>query len=198
MLVLRMQPPDTLDILARVLPLGVFWERPEALVRRASLPRHERRAVEGFRADYNAYCHDHFAEQVTRVTQADDPKVLERFKTASRKGKEMVEQIADQWACNPAHAGPGEWGLLSQREGLRIAVSLNLGRNMSLSYHISMFDVAGSRTIRFHDDYLSVLGLGTGSWAVRPVDHFPDKLLRTSEFARWHVEEYEKLLRLAP
>jgi hypothetical protein len=51
--VLLQQTPEHLCILARVLPLGVSWETPDAIERRNRLSNDEKEAVEKLRLDYN-------------------------------------------------------------------------------------------------------------------------------------------------
>ena len=97
-----------------------------------------------------------------------------------------------QWNCVAAGAGPGEWGIVWQRSWGRMTASLNLGRNMSLTYDVSVADNA-LESIRFHDNYMAVLGIGVGEWAVENADDLAEKLSKAIEFARWHLDEYEAL-----
>lgn len=118
----------------------------------------------------------------------------EQFEIATKQGKKMVKEFASDWKWQVTGAGPGEWGLFQQVNGLRKLVSLNLGRDMFLSYHISISSVDGSHGLRFHDAYLGVLGLCKCEWDVPSADLFPEKLLQARDLAKWHIQEYDKLL----
>ena len=172
----------------------MFWEGPEDLKRRAQLPPHEREIVQKFRDDYDRECREHFDEIAQRVARRNDRRVAEQFKAASRKGAQMLPEIASRWGWQNAGAAPGEWGLILQTSRLRFTVSLNLAREMTLSYDIGISDNIDSRSFRFHDNYLGVLGLGRGEWQVASPADFAEKLIHASKFARWHMQEYQKLI----
>ena len=65
---------------------------------------------------------------------------------------------------------------------------------MSMSYSISIHNNA-FHAIRSADNYLVVLGVGAGEWIVEKAETFPPKLIQASEFASWHVKEYETIIR---
>src|SRR6266571_4024507 len=59
--VVRSQPREALEILARVLPLGVLWGTPAALERCTELSLEERAAVETLKAEYGKLHPTHWA-----------------------------------------------------------------------------------------------------------------------------------------
>jgi hypothetical protein len=49
--------------------------------------------------------------------------------------------------------------------------------------------------IKSRQDFLLSLGICAGGWNMENADAFPSKLLQASEFAWWHVNEYERMIR---
>lgn len=188
------RPKAEIQILAEVLPLGVFWETPTSQRKRDLLPTEARQAVEHLRRDYDRHHMKHQAEYIQRLRGKHDEQAKKDFQRALRKARSTIETIATRWKCQIGRASPGEWGLIQDTNWGRWVVSLNLGRGMSLTYRISIFD-SELLTIRFHDNYLVELGLGNGSWNVENADSCAEKLLTAIEFARWHVDEYENLIK---
>jgi hypothetical protein len=193
--VLKGRPKNELEILAKVLPLGVFWQLPDMIDVRRRLAIREREAVERFRADYDRLCKENFSQQVERVSESRSPLAVRRLKSASPKGRKIVNEIGSEWGWESVSAGAGEWGLVFRGGRITTTVSLNLGRNFSLSYAISLFDTIHSRTLRYQDDYFKVLGLGDGGWQIGANDNFRKKIVQICEFASWHVHEYRRILK---
>jgi hypothetical protein len=191
------RPKAEIQILAEVLPLGVFWETPTSQQKRDLLPTEARQAVERLRRDYDRHCMQHQTERLQRLQRIrgkHDEKVEREFKRAVRNGSAAIETIANRWKCQIGRASPGEWGLIQDTNWGRWVVSLNLSRGMVLSYSVSIFD-SELLSVRFHDNYLVELGLGSGFWNVENAEVCAEKLLTAMEFARWHVDEYEGLIK---
>ncbi len=195
LLVLRRQSREDLQILAEVLPLNVFTEAPDTLERRSRLPDKAREAVERFRVDYDREYQEHFYEHVKFIGRRDDKQVQRDFRAAARTGNGMVMEIADRWKCGVDGGAPGEWGLIFKRDWGRLTVSLNLSRQMTTSYWISLCDPTFGTIGRWHDDFLKALGVGAGDWIVEGPETFLTKLSMASDFAWWHLNEYEKIIR---
>jgi hypothetical protein len=191
---LRSQSADDLKILQYVLPTGVFSESPDAINRRKQLGPRERNAVEKLRSDFDQECRKHFQEHVARIARKDDKTVKEQFNLASREGNNIIKNIASELKCEVGSGARGEWGLIFLSSMLRTTVSLDLARNMELGYRVGVFDLSSSRSIRFHDTYLGLLGFGIGQWDVGTADKFPEKIHTAIKFALWHVSEYDKML----
>lgn len=191
--VLQKQTPEQLAILSRVLPLGVFWETPDAIKARNQLTIEERQAVEKLRADYKAEHYRNYNQHLEILGREDHPEIKKLFGLAAKEGNGLQEQVGKQWNLVAARAGAGEWGLIGEKSWGRFTVSIHLSRVMTLSYTISIRN--GVReTLRFHDHYLGVLGIGGGDWLVESKDEFIEKFFRASEFALWHAGEYEAIL----
>ena len=193
--VLRKRPASQLEILARVLPLGVFWERTSNIEKRQQLQNEEREVVAQLRIDYDRLCKERFSAQVERVSKSRSCATSEEFRSAIKIGKRKVEEISSQWACEFVTAGEGEWGIVSRRSSVTTTVSLNLGPDFSLRYHIGIFDTIRSRSLRSQDDYFKVLGLGAGGWKIAQLDQVAEKIDQISEFASWHLQEYRRIFR---
>jgi len=194
LVVLRRQPPEHMPVLARVLPLGVWYDVPNAEQLRSRLTHQELLAVEQLRSEYfHQENHEYMLERVEALRRADSPEVKSQFGAAVRIGNAKVREIASQFGYELATAGPGEWGLICARNWGRFTISLNLKRGMTVGYTLGMSDPRLHR-IRFHDNYLLVLGIGYGEWVVESPDYFVGKLLRAVEFANWHLQEYDKLV----
>jgi hypothetical protein len=104
----------------------------------------------------------------------------------------MVMEIADRWKCGVDGGAPGEWGLIFKRDWGRLTVSLNLSREMTVSYSLSLSDPA-FHTIQPRNDFLMALGICAGAWIVESPETFRGKLTQASEFAWWHLNEYEAI-----
>jgi hypothetical protein len=192
--VLRQQSPKQLAILARVLPLEVFWETPDAIERRNQLAIEEREAVEKLRADYNTECRGNFMQKVQKRWHAkNDPEIKKQFEEAAEEGKQFHRQVAEQRNLEVATAEPGEWGLIAYKNWGRIVISINLGTGMSMSYRIGLYNFMGE-VIRFHDHYLRALGIGSGNWSVENRNMLGEKFLMAVDFAVWHTSQYEEIV----
>jgi hypothetical protein len=187
------QPREKLRILAEVLPLDVFSEAPPMLERRSRLPDEARTAVEAFRSDYDRVYQEHLYDHVKFISRSDDQEVQRDFRAAARTGNRMVMEIADRWKCGVDGGAPGEWGLIFKRDWGRLTVSLSLSRQMTVAYSVTFFDPAFNR-VRLHDDFLIALGICAGSWIVEGLENFPAKFSQASDFARWHLYEYERII----
>jgi hypothetical protein len=192
--VLQRQSVENLAILAEVLPLGVFWDGPAMVEMRTKLPTHLRPAVEKLRGDYEQEYRMRFYQHVERVYRRHDKDVKKHFNFAVQKGNEIVKEIASQWQCELHSAARGEWGLVFLDNSVRMTLALKLARNMVLNYHVSVSNVSSSRSFRFHDNYLGLLGFGVGEWEMECADQFALKLHNASEFGLWHIREYRQLL----
>ena len=190
---LRKQPLEHLRILAQVLPLRLISETPDAVERRKQLTPEQAQAVEQLRADYDAEWRKHWARSIDRLASANRIEVQREFKTAAKKGKLELKQIASVWNCEAVTAGPGEWGLICRRKWGRFTVSLNLGRAMTLGYTLSVL-ANDLHSIRYQDHYLGVLGVGAGEWNVQSAEDLPVKFEKATSFAKWHLEEYEAII----
>jgi len=192
--VLRRQPPESLKVLAEVLPLDVFTEAPDTLERRSRLADRARRAVERFRSEYDREVGAHFDEGVRFLARRHDKRVQRDFRAAVRTGNGMVMEIADRWKSGVDGGAPGEWGLIFKRDWGRLTVSLNLSRQMTVSYSISLSNPSFSTIGRWHDDFLIALGICGSASIVESPEKFPEKLSQLSDFAWWHLNEYEKII----
>jgi hypothetical protein len=192
--ILGERPRKQLELLAWVLPLQLLSNTPEVIERRNRLTAEEKEAVEQLCADYKTDHEEQFPLHVANIARRRDNEIKEQFNAASRKGNQIIKDIASEWKCDSVGAARGEWGLIFVRDGLRMVVSLKLARNMDLAYDLSLSDQTGAHSIRFHDHYLGVLGVSYGSWFVENAGQFPDKLLAASEFAIWHKREYDKII----
>jgi hypothetical protein len=113
---LRKQSPEQLAILARVLPLGVFWQTPDALERRKLLGVEERAAVGKLIADYKSEMRGSFQERLQK--KRDRRRNLEHkklIKELVKDGRKIHREIGKQKDLEVATAGPGEWGLIGRR-----------------------------------------------------------------------------------
>lgn len=108
--VLKKQSDKQLEILARVLPLGVFWENSNIAKKRLQLEKQEKEAVGQFREDYDRLCKERFSEQVERVSKSKSRRTFERFKFLTEQGKTKVNEISALWGWEAVSAGLGEWG----------------------------------------------------------------------------------------
>ncbi len=192
--VLRRQSAQNLQVLANVLPLKVSWETPDAIERRRRLPNEAMKAVETFRADLEREHHEHFCEKLEPLWRANERSVKRSFQASVAIGNRLIMEIGDRWRCGVDGGAPGEWGLIFKRDWGRLTVSMNLSRSMDVRYTIALSDHT-FRTIRPWEDYLTTLGIGAGAWVVESQEAFPDKLWRASDFAWWHLNEYEKIIR---
>lgn len=190
---LRMQSPQRLVILARVLPLGVFWETPKAINARGQLKSEEQEAVKKLRADYNEERARNWTQNLENLGRGERPDVKEQFAFATREGNRIQNEIAKEWKWRIARAGPGEWGFITDKKWGRITISLNLAKNMSLSYDLGLANSFG-QSVRFHDHYLMALGIGAGDWSIERVEEFRGKFLKAAQFALWHAKEYQEII----
>jgi hypothetical protein len=184
--VMRSQPAENVEILAQVLPLGVFWEIPEAQQQRIRLPLVARRAVERLRSDYDMVYKKHWGQHVQRIALGNDVRVQREFRLAVRDVNALIRKLGARWNFRAEAAGQGEWGLIREKEWGRSTISLNLDRTLTVFYRISIRDNE-LRAIRFSDDYLSVLGLGSVGWTVENAGECIGKFIKAGEFALWHL-----------
>ncbi len=191
--ILRQRSPEELEVLARVLPLQVLRLTPEAERLREELSARERHAVERLRADYDKDHFDHWADYVQVISRMDTKAGKQEFNAACRNGNVIVNEIASQRGWVPATAARGEWGLVLEKDGLRITLSFKLARWMELDYGISIWDKKNVRCVRSRAQYLGDLGIG-GCWNVPGAREFPEKMIDASNFAIWHWHQYEIIL----
>jgi len=192
--VLRRQPTSSLKLLAQVLPLLVFDEAPDSLDRRDRLPTAARKAVEQYRSDYDREFREHFYERVDFLRRSDDKRIQREFRAAAKAGNKLVMAVADRWKCGVDGGAAGEWGLIFIQDWGRVAVSLNLSRQMTMSYSISISDLTFQKSFCFHDDSLRVLGICAGAWVVESAEAFPQKLSQAADLAWWHLNEYQQII----
>jgi hypothetical protein len=192
--ILRHRQQHELETLARVLPLQVFNLTPDSLERRRDLLAEEREIVERFRADYDRDHTEHFSQGVAVLSRMRSRETKQEFNAACSKGEQIVKEIAFQRSCTVAGGARGEWGLVFDLNGLRIVLSLKLARWMELGYFISISSVAPNYRSLFRGQYLADLGIGGGSWRVTSAEELPQRLLKASEFALWHLGEYRNLI----
>jgi hypothetical protein len=189
---LHKQTPEQLATLSWVLPLEVFWETPDAVERRSLLSHDERQAVEKLRADYNSERDRNSHQNMEMLRRGERRDIQKLFALAVKEGNRLQERFGKEKNWLIARAGPAEWGLIAGRSWGRVAISINLAKNMTLAYDVGISNSLGVN-IRFHDHYLMVLGIGAGDWVVDSEDDFSDKFLKACEFAAWHAAEYEAL-----
>jgi hypothetical protein len=192
--ILRNQPKANLLILADVLPLGVLWDSQESALARSKLPQEERAVVEQLRSALERDYHQHFQEGVEEISSARNPDVKATFNDATKSGNLLQRDILARSGWRAATAARGEWGLIREERGLRTVISLKLRRHLVLWYDVSLSDAVAGTTMRFHDNYLGLLGFGVGEWAVSGEPEFTQIFLRAAEFAFWHVEQYDNVL----
>ncbi|HEX3627667.1 MAG TPA: hypothetical protein VH280_19845 [Verrucomicrobiae bacterium] len=191
---LRRQSPEQLAILARVLPLGVFWQTPDAHEKRSQLSAEERTAVEKLIADYNSEKYGSFQKLLQKKwDHRRNPEHGKLIKELVKDGRKIHREIGEQKDLELATSGPGEWGLIGRRNWGRFVISINLGGAPSLSYRMGLYNATGDR-IRFYDHYLMALGIGAGAWSVRDRSELSEKFLRAVDFATWHANEYEVII----
>jgi len=183
-----------LEILARVLPLQVLANTPDANKRLRTLRANEIESVEKLQRDRHKDYLKHFDEGLGYLRRFDSLQGRAEFKTACKKGREIIKETARSINCEATGAANGEWGLIFYTAQWRIAVSLNLARWLELSYSISISGKASHHNVCLHHIFLAVLGFGAGSWDIPNSEQFPDKLLKSIEFALWHKSEYERII----
>jgi hypothetical protein len=191
--VIQNQSPEQLAVLSRVLPLGVFWETPNAIKVRKQLTIEERQPVERLRADYHAEHNRNYNQHMELLRREHHPEIKKLFRSATREGNNLQNKIGKQRNLVVARAGAGEWGFIKEQSWGRVTISINLSRFLTLSYMISIKNNLGE-TIRFHDHYLGVLGIGGGDWQIDNENEFGIKFIKACEFALWHAGEYEGLI----
>lgn len=191
--VLRQRPETDLEILARVLPKQVLFDSPRDVARRNALPPNEKAPVERLHSDLKTDQQEHSSAYIMELAGRHHSEVKREFNVASQIGSELVGEIAKEQECEAVRAARGEWGLIFVRHDVRYCVSVNLTRYMLIDYSLSLSNCNSSYSVRFHDNYLGVLGIGGGEWFVRNAQHFPEQLRKAVDFALWHREEYEKM-----
>ena len=191
--ILREQSAENLQILARVLPLGVWSESPGVDAIRNGLSDDEWKAVESLEAAAVKVYREHWRAGYEHLARQNTAEFREQFRKASKSCIPIVKGIAAKWKCFFTGAGPGEWGLIGERPWGRITVSLTLKRYLDVGYSISICDQQFN-SIVFHSAYLGVLGIGGSEWANENAQQVPETLIKAGEFIQWHVGEYEYLI----
>jgi len=184
---------EELKVLAEVLPLKVASTGPRATARRNQLPSDQRQLVERLQEVSFKVSSERWKERSEYIHKMNSEDMIDEAKSVANRAASIIKQIASDWGFACRKVERALWRLTAQKNWGELSVQFDLGSTMEFQYFIFALDKGGQR-LRWHDHYLGVLGIGPSAWRIKSADECCDQILARSEFIRWHLNEYDRIL----
>jgi hypothetical protein len=186
--IIQNKPVEQLDVLASILPLGVLYD----VRQRNQLPSFEKRLVEELLTERDSDYLISTRKEIESGHRLTADERLALFRKSKPHCNRVAKRFAKESGFNLQICGK-DFGFLADRKWGKIVLAMALTKTPEVTYSISLLDHS-HRPIRQYDSYLAALGISDSYWKVEDAEQAAEKFSKAWEFARWHVEEYEKIM----